>query len=182
MSTKVVLKNVRFSYVTVLEPKGFNGSEPKYSVSILFPKTDTENIEKMRAAIKKEIDDVFGGKKPNGFQSCLRDGDAEREGDPVYAGNYFFNASSKKKPLVVDADHEHITNPDVIYSGCYGAVSVNLYGYSYNKIRHGVACGLNGLIKLQDGERLDGGGSSVLSDFGDIAKPKPKPIDEDDFL
>lgn len=36
--TKVITSKVRFSYLHVFEPQGINGSEPKYSVSLIIPK------------------------------------------------------------------------------------------------------------------------------------------------
>lgn len=37
-ATKVVTGEVRFSFLNVFEPKSINGSEEKYSVSLLFPR------------------------------------------------------------------------------------------------------------------------------------------------
>jgi len=44
--TKVVTGIVRLSYANVWEPRSINGSNPKYSVSIIIPKTDKETIAK----------------------------------------------------------------------------------------------------------------------------------------
>ena len=167
MTTKVILKNVRFSYANVFEPKAFGDNEPKYSVSVLIPKDDAESLEKIKSAVGAEVQDFFRGKKPAGFHGFLRDGDVDRPDDPVYAGHMFFNASSKRKPIVLNEKKQEVNDENEFYSGCYGAVSVNVFGYSYNKIRHGVACGLNGLMKTRDGERL-GGSASGVSDFSDI--------------
>ena len=38
--TKVITGKVRFSYCSVWEPKSINGGEPRYSVSLLIPKSD----------------------------------------------------------------------------------------------------------------------------------------------
>ncbi len=46
MSTKVITGKVRFSYVNVWEPKSVNGSDPKYSVSLIIPKSDKETLKK----------------------------------------------------------------------------------------------------------------------------------------
>ena len=45
-------KNTRWSYANVWEPKSINGGKPKYSVSLIIPKSDTRTIEKIKAAIK----------------------------------------------------------------------------------------------------------------------------------
>ncbi len=41
MATKVITGKVRASFVHVFEPQSINGSEPKYSVSLIIPKSDT---------------------------------------------------------------------------------------------------------------------------------------------
>ena len=51
--TKVVTgKNTRFSYLIVNEPKSINGGTPKYSVSLIIPKSDTKTVAKIKAAIE----------------------------------------------------------------------------------------------------------------------------------
>ena len=53
MGKKLILKNVRFSYVRVFEPQQFQGvGEFKYSVVVLIPKTDTEQLRKIRETIE----------------------------------------------------------------------------------------------------------------------------------
>ena len=92
--TKVVTgKNTRFSYLTVNEPKSINGGTPKYSVSLIIPKSDTVTVEKCKAAIKAAYDEGQSKLKGNGksvpalkmLKTPLRDGDEERPDDPAYA-------------------------------------------------------------------------------------------------
>ena len=49
----------RFSYLHCWEPDSINGSEPKYSVSAIIPKSDTATIN----AIKVAIDEALKCKK-----------------------------------------------------------------------------------------------------------------------
>ena len=166
--SKVVTGKVRFSYANVWEPKSINGGEEKYSVSILIPKKDTKTVEAIKKAIeeaKQEGVAKFGGKVPNVLKTPLRDGDEERPDDPAYEGHYFFNASSSRKPQIVDADVQPIIDRDEFYSGCYGRASINFYAFNTNGNK-GIAAGLNNLQKLADGERLSGG-STAEEDFGD---------------
>ena len=45
MSTKLTTGKVRFSYVTIFEPKANEpGAVPKYSVVLLIPKSDTAPV------------------------------------------------------------------------------------------------------------------------------------------
>jgi len=165
---KIVTGKVRFSYANVFTPKaGMNGGDPKYSVSLIIPKSDTENVNK----IKKAFEDAkttnaayFGGTVPKGLKGGLRDGDEERD-DPSYAGCYFINANSAQRPDIVDANRERIIDPNEFYSGCYGRASVTFYPYNAAGSK-GIACGLNNLQKLTDGDKL-GGGSSAAADFAD---------------
>lgn len=172
--TKVVTgKNTRFSYLIVNEPKSINGGTPKYSVSLIIPKSDTVTIEKCKAAIKAAYDEGQSKLKGNGksvpalkmLKTPLRDGDEERPDDPAYADSYFINANSATKPGVVDADCQPILDTSELYSGIYGRASINFYAFNTNGNR-GIACGLNNLQKLRDGEPL-GGKSRAEDDFAD---------------
>lgn len=56
-----------------------------------------------------------------------------------------------------------ITDPMMVYSGCYCNVSVNFYAFNANGNR-GVAAGLSNIQFVKDGERLSGK-SSAESEF-----------------
>jgi hypothetical protein len=165
---KVVTGKVRFSYANVFEPKvGMDGGTPKYSVSILIPKSDKEGVAKIQKAFeecKASNAAYFGGSVPKMLKGGLRDGDTERE-DEAYAGHFFINANSAQKPDIIDASKEKLFDNSEFYSGCFGRASVTFYPYSAAGSK-GIACGLNNLQKLEDGEKL-GGGSSAAADFAD---------------
>ena len=182
-STKVITgPETRFSYCSVWEPKSINGGNPRYSVALLIPKTDKRTVEKIRAAIQAAYTAGEAKLRGNGrsvpalntLKTPLRDGDTERPDDPVYAGCWFLNANSASAPCIVDAQCSPIMDRAEFYSGCYGRASVSFYAFNSNGNR-GIACGLNNLQKLRDGERL-GGRSSVEEDFGSPAE------DDTDFL
>lgn len=166
--TKVVTGiNTRFSYFNGWEPVSINGSKPKYSISVLIPKTDTATIKKINEAIDIAIEEGiarFGGKKPNKvtLKLPLRDGDLERDND-AYKGHYFINANSINAPQIVDENLDPILDRNEVYSGCYGRVSLNFYAFNSNGNK-GIACGLGNVQKLRDGEPL-GGRSSAKDDF-----------------
>ena len=52
LSTKVITDLVRLSYANVWEPKSINGGDPKYSCSIIVPKTDTETVNAINDAME----------------------------------------------------------------------------------------------------------------------------------
>ena len=165
--TKVVTGVVRLSYANVWEPASINGSNPKYSVSLIIPKTDTKTIDAINAAVDAAIQDgaaKFGGKIPNkaALKLPLRDGDLERD-DEAYKGAYFVNANSTTAPQIVDRSVQPILDRTEVYSGCYARVSINFYAFNSNGNR-GIACGLGNIQKVRDGEHL-GGRSSAADDF-----------------
>ena len=181
--TKVVTGvNTRWSYANVWEPKQpLNGGKPKYSVSLIIPKTDTVTVEKIKAAIQAAYDEgqskLKGSSKTvpalEDLKTPLRDGDKERKGDDAYKNSYFINANSTSKPGVVDADRNPILDSSELYSGIIGRASINFYAFNSNGNR-GIACGLNNLQKLADGTPL-GGHSRAEDDFADDD-------DDEDFL
>ena len=179
--TKVITGvNTRWSYVNAWEPKSINGGAPKYSVSLIIPKSDTKTLEKIRAAIQAAYEEGQSKLKGNGrsvpalsaLKTPLRDGDAERPDDEAYANAYFVNANSGTAPGIVDADRNPILERSEVYSGVYGRASINFYAFNSNGNK-GIACGLNNLQKIRDGEPL-GGKSRAEDDFAEA--------DEEDFL
>ena len=172
--------NTRWSYCNVWQPKSINGGTPKYSVSLIIPKSDTVTINKIKAAIEAAYKEGEAKLKGNGrsvpalsvLKTPLRDGDAERSDDEAYANAYFVNANSATAPGIVDADRQPILDTSEVYSGVYGRASINFYAFNSNGNK-GIACGLNNLQKIRDGEPL-GGKSSAASDFSTDA--------DEDFL
>ena len=166
MSIKVITGKVRASFVHVFEPQSINGSEPKYSCSLIIPKRDTVTVGKIREAIeqaKQEGVPKWGGKIPPNLKLPLRDGDIDRPDDENYQEHFFVNASSKDAPQVVDRHVQPVTDPMMVYSGCYCNVSVNFYAFNANGNR-GVAAGLGNVQFVKDGDRLSGK-ASAESDF-----------------
>jgi Protein of unknown function (DUF2815). len=176
-STKVITGKVRFSYLHVFEPQAIGEGEKKYSVSLLIPKEDTLTLGRIHKAVEaaKEIAKTkFGGKLPPKFKLPMNDGDVDRPDDAAYAGHYHINANAKTRPGVVDKDLNPIIDQEEVYSGCYGRASVTFYPFDTNGNR-GIACGLNNIQKLKDGEHL-GGRVAAEVDFAQGFE------DDEDFL
>lgn len=181
MATKITTGKCRLSFVNVWEPKApQGGGEPKYSVTLLIPKSDTATIGKIKEAMA-EAREVFCKRngssalpaKPN---NTLHDGDGTRDsGDPYgpeCKGCYVITVSNKQKPLLLDAFKNEVTNGTEIYSGCYGRASINFYGYNANG-KKGISASLLGLQKLSDGEPF--GTVASADDFDDMES-------DDDFM
>ena len=170
----------RWSYANVWEAKSINGGTPKFSVSLIIPKSDTRTLEKIKAAIEAAYKEGEAKLKGNGrsvpalstIKTPLRDGDLERPDDEAYANSYFVNANSATAPGVVDANLDPILERSEVYSGVYGRASINFYAFNSNGNK-GIACGLNNLQKIRDGESL-GGKSRAEDDFATSV--------DDDFL
>lgn len=101
--TKVITGvNTRWSYANVWDAKSINGGAPKYSVSLIIPKSDSVTVNKIKAAIEAAYEEGQSKLKGNGktvpalsiLKTPLRDGDLERPDDPAYANAYFINANS----------------------------------------------------------------------------------------
>lgn len=162
-NTQVTTGKVRFSYVNAFTPRARRaGHAPKYSVTLLISKSDKYTLDKINLAIAA-AKAAYVAKNPGKAapkQITLHDGDGERPlgGDfgPECKGCYVITVSSKNPPVCVDAFKNTITDPQELYSGCYGRAVINFYAYETSGNR-GITAGLNGLMKLTDGEPLAGG-------------------------
>lgn len=177
--TRVITGEVRLSYANLFEAKSIQGSKPKYSVSLIIPKSDQATLAKIEAAIDAAIEAgtaKFGGKRPNkaALKLPLRDGDTERD-DEAYANSMFVNANSTTPPQVVDETLAPILDRSQVYSGCYARASITFYAFNTNGNK-GIACGLGNIQKIRDGEPLCGGHVSAEEDFAAFA------AGGDDFL
>ena len=184
--TRVVTGKVRLSYEHLMKPYANDPSaEPKYSVTVLLPKSETATKARIDKAIQAALEK---GRKDKKFKdgvpldklpTPIYDGDGFRadgytEFGPECKGCWVFTASCKqdRKPEIVDAHGNPIIDPSEIYSGIWARVSCEFYPYAVPS-RQGVGCGLGNVQKLSDGEPLGGARVTAADDFGD---------DEDDWM
>lgn len=177
IATKVLTGEVRLSYAALTTPRApQQGGEPKYSVTLLIPKTDAATIANINASIKAAYEDgvskKWSGAHPTP-KTILHDGDGLRENGTPYGdeckGHYVITASTKNKPQVVGIDNiECELAPSDIYSGMFARVTVNFFPYNTAGSK-GVGCGLGNVLKTRDGEPLSGG-ASAASDFADLGQ------------
>lgn len=172
--TSVRIGEVRFAYVNVFEPRkdGEGEGDGKYQVCVMIPKDQTDTIKMLQDAIaaaeQKGKASKWAGKIPAKRTLPLRDADEEEKGEE-FEGMMFFNCSSKNKPGVRVLDEGRIVealDADDMYSGAWGAITVNAFPYDSNGNK-GVAFGLNNIIKTRDDERL-AGGATAEQDFADM--------------
>ena len=165
--------NCRFSYCHVFQPrKNEQSGEMKYDCCVIVSKNDEQAVKLIRDAVeaaKALYKEKFGAAKGR-LKTVVHDGDEDKPDDPTVAGCLYINASSKRKPgvkilesgMLVDA----LDEAD-FYSGAYGAADINFFPYSSNGA-FGISCGLNNVLKLEDGEKLGGTGLSADAAFGDL--------------
>ena len=181
--THVVTGRVRLSYEHVMKPYANTtndpNAKPKYSTTVLVPKSDTATKAKLDAAIaaaKKrglESKKYREGTPLDKLPTPIWDGDGYRadgytEFGPEAKGCWVFTASSdvERRPGVVDASCQPILDPTEIYSGIYGRVGVDFFPYNFAG-KQGVGCSLCNVQKLADGEPLGAARPTADDDFGD---------------
>lgn len=179
LNNRTVVVQGRLSYAHLAKPHAPNDqAEPKYSVSVLIPKTDP-NIAAINTAIDAALQDgVNRGiwatmPDPSAFRyPPLRDGDAPTDSGESrgqeYAGHHFISAKNKKPVFLRDQQNAEIPvmlADRELYSGCYANVALEFYAYS-NSGNKGVTASLLGVQKVKDGEPLGEAGPSAEDLFG----------------
>lgn len=183
--TRVVTGEVRFSYVNLLKPRESQyGGEPKYSVTILVPKSDVATKQRIDAAIEaaKQLgkSKVWNGVIPPMVAAPVYDGDGTRPSDGMpfgeeCKGHWVFTATAKadQPPKIVDINMNPIIDPTEVYSGMYGRIAVNFAPYAQAG-KKGVGCYISTNVqKTRDGEPLGSAAPAAADDFGSLAANMP---------
>lgn len=131
---KVLTGEVRLSYCNLTTPRAAKqGGEPKFSVTILIPKTDVSTKADIDAAIQaaaqEALTKVWNGARPPMLAVPIWDGDGVRKSGVPFGdeckGHWVMTASTKNKPQVVGIDNINCElAPSDIYSGMYGRVTI----------------------------------------------------------
>ena len=178
--TRFTTGKARLTYAFLWTPRSSENDDgdakdekgEKYSSCILIPKDDQATIDKLVTAMNHAVQagqakGLWGANLPANFKWPLRDGDAEYlEKGEEYKGHWFLNASSTRKPRIVDIARNDIYDESEVYSGCYARVCINLYPFNKKRGRR-IACGLEAVQKICDGEALGGAPVDVGEAFGD---------------
>lgn len=173
------------------DDNGEKKGDPKYGITPIwdeskFSPADKKRWAKIKAALdeesmarfKKKVDDL-----PANYKKGIRDSN-EKEGKEGFdPGTVFASLTTKMRPGVVDKDRKNIAKNDAekekweaeekevsdevgldaVYSGAYYRATV--VTYSYDNKGKGVALGLMNIQKVAEGDRIDGRGTGVGSDF-----------------
>lgn len=169
--TNVIVK-ARLGFAKSLwEPSAAKGStEKKFSVQLYIDASDTEQLEKIRAAIAEA--ERLGADKlkdtPLVKQRRPLIKGEDHKTDPFFKGKYVLNASNKAKPAItkkINGALIHIVDESEVYSGCWAFVHVNFF--PYNNMGVGIGCSLQSVMKWKNDERLDGRISAEAA-FADV--------------
>ena len=162
----------RLSYPALFQPRQVaqDSDKKNYQATILIPKSDTNTVAIIQAAIQAAVDQgVADGKfkqpiDPNQTKyPPLRDGDTmNSNGEPrgaEFAGHWFISskAPENRKPFVVDANVQPVIQESDVYAGCYVNAALQFFPYSHATGGKGISVSLQGIQKARDGEPLGGG-------------------------
>lgn len=172
---KVKLQNVRLSFPKLFKPVAFKDGagketgEPKYSAAFLLDKTaNAQGIRDMEAAIAAVAKEKWADKVPKAMKPCLRDGVEKEETDGYGEEVMFFNASSAKKPVVVDRNRDDLQESDGRpYAGCYVNAVVRLWAQD-NQFGKRVNASLLAVQFVRDGEAFGEAPVDADKEFDDI--------------
>ena len=169
-SARYVTPNGKLSYPTVFEPQGFQGSDPKYSCSVLVDKNDRDcavMLEKLEQMQEDAIAATFpDGKVPRNFERWgITNGD--ELSDPTAEGHWVVKASNKSKPAVVDADKTEILEASTVYGGAIGRLNIVAKAYG-TKTKGGVTFELLAVKKTDDGTPFGGAAKAVADAVADF--------------
>jgi len=193
-ANKSLTGEVRLSYVHLAAPFANPtqpNAEPKYSVTLLIPKTDTATKQDIDKSIEAAINAAVNGKAWNGVRPPvvaipIHDGDGVRQDGTPYGpeckGHWVMTASRRAqdgRPWVCDISNPNIElAPQDSYSGMYARCTVHFFGY-YNAGKKGVGCSLDGVMKTRDGDSLGGAVKPTANEFAQFAQqeqPKVNPL------
>ena len=180
--TKVITGvKTRWSYANVWQAKSINGGTPKFSVSLIIPKSDTKTVTAVKNAIQAAYEEGQSKLKGN-RTNPVPDAHGDQRRRSVMAMR---NARTMRRIRTATSSTQTLrprpaswmlpairsSSTRKVYSGVYGRASINFYAFNSNGSK-GIACGLNNLQKISDGEPL-GGKTRAEDDFAD---------EDEDFL
>lgn len=180
--TTIVTTPVTGYFVNALEPKPNLQKELKYSAQVILDMTENAaDIQNCKQAIDQATKlaiskGTFPAEAAKSVLQPLRSGDAEiadptKNRGPEYKNKIFFNANSNKQPGVIRKNGTEIIDSDECYSGALYRFQINFYPTAKGSPR--ICAGLSNVMKVGEGQRMDGrqAPSTAFKEF--ITDPKP---------
>jgi hypothetical protein len=157
------------SYANLLEPRKDESGKLYYSVTVLFSKVRSAELDALRKIALAVATEKWGEKGKhilaNAKYPVVKDGDKKIDEEtgkvkPGYAGMLFISAKvqAPKKPKLFDAQMQEVfddSDETGIYSGCMVRIVADAYAYEYQGNK-GVSLGLSGVQVLKRLPRIDG--------------------------
>ena len=169
MSETTVTGVVRLSWPRLTKLEQRPGTQrATVSTAVLIPKTDTDTLSKLEAAVKAAIAERWPAGAPAGLRTPLKDGDQRASQYPEQAGHMAMNVSSNRLVPVVGRDNLPLSAEQMasdVYGGQNARVAVGTYSYDRNGNR-GVSFGLRMVQILGGGDAFGGGAPDAASLFG----------------
>ncbi|WP_164716524.1 ssDNA-binding protein [Paenibacillus whitsoniae] len=166
---RVITGKVRFMQLKLHAASNCNlEKDTANHITMLIPKTDAATKRKMDAAVHSAIEEGVRVRWQDTncltVSSPVRDGDTMT--DQVYKGHWVLTvtAGPGEKPGIVDRDFQPILNPNDIYAGMYGRVSLYFAAEGLAS-RTGIGVYVKNIQKLDDGPDLDDGQANLEVDF-----------------
>jgi len=136
MSDTVITPVFRVSFPNVFEKKSFQGGDPKFNLTMIFPETfDNDADEFLFSEMKRLRKEAIKSKWPteaeynkvkNKLKNPFRIGNDEKPDIDGYQDAIFVVASTFRQPSLVDADLNEIIDPEDFYAGCYARAKVSI--------------------------------------------------------
>lgn len=173
-TTKCKTGKIRFSYADQLyNAKPNDKGALKFGVTLLIPKTDTATYNALCASAEACKRIKSPGKDETFYKAVPRtihDGDGTKPSTgesygPECKGHWVVAVSSNEKPGILSLDAGFNPAADKIASGDWGKVSLNAFWFDTGTNR-GVTFGLNNVLFMERGERIDGR-TSAADDFAE---------------
>lgn len=177
MAKKNVTLNLsgRLSFEHIFKPSaGPNGGEERFSAALILEGKNNPQLPKIRKAINDVAEARWGSrakaelaKLQSQDRIFLRDGDNSDRAE--YAGHWYFNASNKTRPLVVDVDKTPLTEADgKPYSGCYVNMLIEVWAMQ-NEFGKRICASLKGVQFVRDGDAFTNKRPATVDDFEDVS-------------
>ncbi len=171
---KITTGEFRVSFPHVFEPQTFKDGEPKYGITMLFPKN--ADLKAMKRAAEFAAIEKFGKEKYEQLKARkklawpFRDGGVEFPDMDGYPGHIFVTATSKAKngrPGLIDKKKNPITDPSEFYAGCYARATLIAFAYDADGTKFGVSFALQNIQKTKEGKPFSGR-KSAEDEFDEI--------------
>jgi len=182
MATRVITGKCRLSYEHIwIARASVQGGDPKYSATILIPKTDMKTYEAIKKAMMIETAAKWSTTVPQNLKIPLKDGDRALDKDGKQRretiGHWIITATSHQRPDIVDKDLNDVIDKSAVYSGCYCRFQVAFQAYDLPTSK-GIGCYLNNIQKLDDGDRF-GSRQSAKDVFARVYEHEGKLVQDD---